>query len=48
MRTLFAAVLFTGTVAGFSGVNAADGCGAGCHATHRPVHVSWMAGAPLT
>jgi hypothetical protein len=33
MRTLFAAVLFTGTVAGFSGVNAADGCGAGCHAT---------------
>jgi hypothetical protein len=28
MRTLFAAVQFTGTVAGFSGVNAADGCGA--------------------
>jgi hypothetical protein len=32
MRALFAAVLFTGTVAGFSGVNAADGCGPGCHA----------------
>jgi hypothetical protein len=31
MRTLFVAVLFTGTIAGFSGANAAGGCGPGFH-----------------
>ena len=31
MKTLFMAVLFTGTVASFSGVQAAGGCGAGFH-----------------
>lgn len=31
MRTLFVAVLFASTVAGFGAANAAGGCGAGFH-----------------
>jgi hypothetical protein len=31
MKHLFVAVLFAGTVATFSGLEAADGCGPGCH-----------------
>ena len=31
MRTIFVAALFAGTVAAFSGANAADGCGPGCY-----------------
>ena len=31
MKTLFAAVLLAGTLAGFSAADAADGCGRGFH-----------------
>lgn len=33
MKSLLVAALLAGAVLGFTGANAADGCGIGCHAT---------------